>query len=40
MEAVQSSRLNTHGAALLLRAFAAVKNQRQRQAMINPACHR
>ena len=37
MEAVQGSLLNTRGAVSLLRAYAAVKDQRQRQAMINLA---
>src|ERR671929_167272 len=37
MEAVQGSLLETRGAVSLLKAFAAVKDQRQRQAMINLA---
>jgi transcriptional regulator with XRE-family HTH domain len=37
MEAVQGSLLNTRGAVSLLRAYAAIKDQRQRQAMVNIA---
>ena len=37
MEAAQGSLLNTRGAVSLLRAYAAVKDQRQRQAMVNIA---
>jgi transcriptional regulator with XRE-family HTH domain len=35
MEAVQGSLLSTRGAVSLLKAFAAIKDQHQRQAMIN-----
>ncbi len=37
MEAVQGSLLNTRGTVSLLRAYAAIKDQRQRQAMVNLA---
>jgi transcriptional regulator with XRE-family HTH domain len=37
MEAVQGSLLSTRGAVSLLRAYAAIKNQRQRQVMVNMA---
>ena len=37
MEAVQGSLLSTRGAVSLLRAFASIKDQRQRQAMVNMA---
>ena len=37
MEAVQGSLLNTRGAVSLLRAYAAIKDRHQRQAMINLA---
>jgi transcriptional regulator with XRE-family HTH domain len=37
MEAAQGSLLDTRGAVSLLRAFAAIKDQRQRQAMLNMA---
>ena len=37
MEAVQGSLLSTRGAVSLLRAYAAIKDRHQRQAMINLA---
>ena len=37
MEAVHGSLLGTRGAVSLLRAYAAIKEERQRQAMINLA---
>src|ERR671926_101672 len=37
MEAVQGSLLDKRGAVSLLRAYAAIKDQRQRQAMVNIA---